>query len=645
MGQAEAAEEIPSIGIGMLGYAFMGKAHSNALKKIAYMTWPPPYIPRLVAISGRTEAAVQEAARRYGYEKWSTSWEDVVADPDVQIFDNGGPNDMHAEPTIAAAKAGKHVICEKPLGRTADESYEIWKAVAETGVKHMTAFNYRFYPAIRLAKEMIDAGELGEIYHFRGRYHQEWIMDPEFPKVWRLDKGVAGSGALGDLGAHVIDQSRYLAGEPTAVNGVLRTFIKERPGGTVDVDDAFEATVEFENGAIGTYEATRFALGRKNQMRWEINGSKGTLVFDAERANELQVNMGGSKPGDHAQGFRTVLVSEAYHPYWQHWWPHGHMIGWEDNFVHELLHLLTAVKEDTPIGAARRDDGGRLPVRGDLRRDRPLARERPARGDQVPNAVTDLAGKRAVVTGASQGIGAAAAVALARAGANVAFDFKSATREAEHTAAAVRAAGSEAIVLQGDTGDPAHVDELAAQAIEAWGGIDVWINNAARLMVKPFLEITDEDWHGLLAANLHGYYYGCRAAAKQMVAQGDGGRIVNITSIVDVQPIAELSAYVTAKGGILGLTKRLPSSSGPHAITVNALSPGATDTPLNTVAYTPEVRSNYQHRIPLGRIASPEEIADPIVFLASDASRYVTGVELLVDGGMVLNGNVGHART
>jgi predicted dehydrogenase len=361
MGQAEAAEEIPSIGIGMLGYAFMGKAHSNALKKIAYMTWPPPYIPRLVAISGRTEDAVREAARRYGYEKWSTSWEDVVADPDVQIFDNGGPNDMHAEPSIAAARAGKHVICEKPLGRTADESYEIWKGVAGTGVKHMTAFNYRFYPAIRLAKEMIDAGELGEIYHFRGRYHQEWIMDPEFPKVWRLDKAVAGSGALGDLGAHVIDQSRYLVGEPAAVNGVLRTFIKERPGGTVDVDDAFEATVEFENGAIGTYEATRFALGRKNQMRWEINGAKGTIVFDAERANELEVNMGDSKPGERAQGFRTVLVSEAYHPYWQHWWPHGHMIGWEDNFVHELLHLLTAVKEDTPIGphGATMEDGYR----------------------------------------------------------------------------------------------------------------------------------------------------------------------------------------------------------------------------------------------------------------------------------------------
>ena len=186
-------------------------------------------------------------------------------------------------------------------------------------------------------------------------------MDPEFPKVWRLDKEVAGSGALGDLGAHVIDQSRYLVGEPTAVTGVLRTFIKERPGGTVDVDDAFEATVEFENGAIGTYEATRFAAGRKNQMRFEVNGSKGTLVFDAERANELQANFGNSKPGERAQGFRTVLVSEAYHPYWQYWWPHGHMIGWEDNFVHELLHLLTAIKEDTAIGphGATMEDGYR----------------------------------------------------------------------------------------------------------------------------------------------------------------------------------------------------------------------------------------------------------------------------------------------
>lgn len=257
----------------------------------------------------------------------------------------------------------------------------------------------------------------------------------------------------------------------------------------------------------------------------------------------------------------------------------------------------------------------------------------------------DLTGKRAVITGASQGIGAAVAIAFAHAGADVAFDYQSVTQRAEETAAAVRETGRRAIVLQGNTGDPVHVQELADAAVSAFGGIDIWVNNAARLMVKPFLEITNEDWHGLLSANLHGYYYGCRAAIRQMVSQGGGGHIINVTSIVDIQPIAELCAYVTAKGGIIGLTKTLAVEFGPQGITVNAISPGATDTPLNLVAYTPKVRANYCERIPLGHIALPEEIADAFVFLASDASRYLTGQELLIDGGMALNGNVGHART
>jgi predicted dehydrogenase len=353
-----AAAEIPEVGVGMLGYAFMGKAHANALRTIGYMIWPPPVVPRLRIVAGRTQEAVEEAARRFGFERSTTDWRDVIAAPDVQLFDDCGPNDLHAEPTVAAARAGKHVLCEKPLGRDAEESHGIWKTVEASGVKHMTAFNYRFFPAIQLARQMIEAGEIGEVRHFRGRYHQEWLVDPAFPFTWRLSKEVAGSGALGDLGAHVIDQSRFLVGEPVAVSAVMTTFVPQRPGGVVDVDDAFEATVEFENGAIGTYEATRFAPGRKNQMRWEVNGSKGTIVFDQERMNELQVHIAGSRPGEHAQGFRTVLVSEGYHPYMKHWWPHGHMIGWEHTFVHELLHMLEAVKGDhdvAPLGATLED--------------------------------------------------------------------------------------------------------------------------------------------------------------------------------------------------------------------------------------------------------------------------------------------------
>jgi len=360
-GAAPPSRRVPEIGVGMLGYAFMGKAHSDAYRKIAYMTWPPPLLPRLVGICGRNEPAVAEAARRYGYERHTTDWRELVADDRVELFDNGGPNHMHAEPTVAAAEAGKHVVCEKPLGRSAGESHDIWRRVERTGVKHLCAFNYRFVPAVRLAREMLEAGDLGDVYHFRGRYLQEWIADPALPKVWRLDRAAAGSGALGDLGAHVIDLARYLVGEPKSVVGLTRNFVDERESGRVDVDDAVETVVEFAGGAVGTIEASRFCPGRKNAMSFEINGSRGTIAFELERLNELQVNLAGTSPGQRAQGFRTVLVSEGDHPFWEHWWPPGHVIGWEHTFVHELHHLLACIASDAPVGphGASFEDGYR----------------------------------------------------------------------------------------------------------------------------------------------------------------------------------------------------------------------------------------------------------------------------------------------
>ncbi|MHB8650341.1 MAG: Gfo/Idh/MocA family protein [Gaiellaceae bacterium] len=333
----------------MLGYAFMGKAHSNAFRKIAYITWPPPLEPKLIGIAGRNAEAVEEAARRYGWEYATADWRDLVADERIGLFDNGGPNSLHAEPTIAAAEAGKHVLCEKPLGRDADESYEIWRRVAATGVKHMCAFNYRFVPAVRLARELIDAGELGEIRHFRGRYLQDWADDASLD-TWRFDPGEAGSGALGDLATHVVDLARFLNGEVAAVAGFAKTFLPGR-----QVDDAVEAAVEFENGSVGTIEATRLALGRRNSFQWEINGSQGSLAFDMERLNELRVFR---SDGDRARGFKTVLVSETSHPFWEHWWPPGHIIGWGDTFVHELHHLLRAIADDgdvAPYGATFED--------------------------------------------------------------------------------------------------------------------------------------------------------------------------------------------------------------------------------------------------------------------------------------------------
>jgi predicted dehydrogenase len=295
-----------------------------------------------------------------------------VNDPDIQVFDNGAPNHLHAEPCIAAARAGKHIICEKPLGRTAAEAKQMWEAARQAGIVHMCAFNYRFVPAIRLAREIIQAGRLGRIYHFRARYLQEWITDPAFPMVWRMDAETAGTGAIGDLGTHIIDIARFLVGEPATISANTATFIPERPtaeGGTgrVTVDDAFAATLTFANGAIGTLEATRFARGRRNHQALEINGEKGSLAFNMERLNELEVYLPEEETSRDGQGFRQVLVTESTHPFYDAWWPQGHIIGWEHTFVHEIKHFFDAVTSGKPVApeGANFEDGYRASVVAD----------------------------------------------------------------------------------------------------------------------------------------------------------------------------------------------------------------------------------------------------------------------------------------
>jgi len=362
----KAAAKIPEIGVGMLGYAFMGKAHSHAWRDVPFFFWPPPAIPRLVALCGRSGEKVAEAVRRYGFEGAYTDWRELVKDGRVQIFDNSGPNDVHADPCIAAAEAGKHVVCEKPLARSGKEAKRLYEAVARTKVKHMCAYNYRFVPAVRLARKLIEDGHIGRIYHFRARYLQEWIMDPAFPLVWRLRKDMAGSGPLGDLGSHIIDLARFLVGDIKAVTAMTKTFITERPlpeapvkRGPVTVEDGFVATAEFQNGAIGTLEATRFAGGRKNFNNFEVNGEKASIEFNLERLNELRVYW-KEEPIKEIAGWHDVLVTEGYHPLIGNvYWPHGHIIGWEHTFINEFHHFLECVMNDTPVApnAATFEDG------------------------------------------------------------------------------------------------------------------------------------------------------------------------------------------------------------------------------------------------------------------------------------------------
>jgi predicted dehydrogenase len=340
------------INVALIGYQFMGKAHSNAYRQMPHF-FDSDAIPVMKVICGRNEAAVRAAAGKLGWEEWSTSWEQVVKRKDIDLVDVSTPGDSHMPIAVAAAKAGKAVFCEKPLANTLAEAEKMLAAVEKSGVPHMICHNYRKAPAVALAKQLITEGTLGTIYHFRGTYLQDWIVDSKFPLTWRLDRSKAGSGAMGDLASHVTDLSRFLVGEIVEVSATLQTFIKERPlvdnpkkSGKVTVDDASLALVRFENGAIGTIEATRLAPGRKNYNRFEINGSNGTLAFNLERMNELELYLRNDP--QYIQGFRTIMVTEGggAHPYVGAWWPPGHIIGYEHTFVHTVYELMQAISKN-----------------------------------------------------------------------------------------------------------------------------------------------------------------------------------------------------------------------------------------------------------------------------------------------------------
>jgi predicted dehydrogenase len=333
------------LNVAMIGYQFMGRAHSNAWRQ-AGRFFDSAYEPVLKVVCGRNEAEVKKAAGSLGWEEHATRWEDVVQRKDIDVIDICTPGDSHLPIALAAAEAKKVVFCEKPLANTLPEAEQMLAAVKRAGVLHMLCHNYRRCPAVSLAKEIISEGRIGTIHHFRGSYLQDWIVDPQFPRVWRLEKARAGSGALGDIGSHSLDLARYLVGEIAEVSGFLQTFISERPlpdgkgTGKVDVDDAAYAHLRFTNGALGSVEASRFATGRKNYNTFEINGSKGSVCFNLERMNELELYVEEGKDS----GFRTILATDAKHPYVQAWWPPGHILGYEHSFTHTVVDLIGAVK-------------------------------------------------------------------------------------------------------------------------------------------------------------------------------------------------------------------------------------------------------------------------------------------------------------
>ncbi|MFD2611301.1 Gfo/Idh/MocA family protein [Paenibacillus gansuensis] len=335
-----------SIGIGMIGYQFMGKAHSHAYRDLPFYFGQDPY-PAMKAIAGRDGRRVAEAAQRMGWDSYETDWRVLLERADIDVIDICTPNASHAEIAIAAAEAGKHILCEKPLALNASEAWTVLEAVRKAGVIHMICHNYRFAPAVLLAKKLITEGKLGRIYHLRATYLQDWLADPFAPYSWRMSKAVSGSGAHGDLASHSVDLARFLLGEIRAVSGLLPRFVSERPDPDgnpvqVDVDDASIFMAEFACGAAGTFEATRYAGGNRNGNRFEINGERGSLRWDMEKMNQLEVYF-ADDPAE-VQGFRSVSCTENCHPYGGTYWPAGHIIGYEHTFIHVMHELVQGIE-------------------------------------------------------------------------------------------------------------------------------------------------------------------------------------------------------------------------------------------------------------------------------------------------------------
>jgi len=336
--------------VGLIGHRFMGKAHSNGLRNVP-MFFDCQIEPVMKVICGTSDDLAQ-IGHQYGWQSFEHSWEKVVNDPAIDIVAIATPGSLHKQIAIEAAKNKKHIICEKPLSNTYEESLEMYEAVKKAGIIHLVNFNYRRVPAVALAKKIVESGRLGQIYHFKGIYQQEWAADPDVPYLWRFDKTVAGAGSMADKGSHILDLARFLVGEISEVASMSDIYVKQRASlenastpQTVTTDDAAMFITRFQSGAMGLFETSRISMGHKNALCFEINGSKGSLRFNLEKLNELQVYF--SHEDKDCQGFKTIMVTEDIHPYIDKWWPAGHIIGWEHTFVHQYYELLKAIATDT----------------------------------------------------------------------------------------------------------------------------------------------------------------------------------------------------------------------------------------------------------------------------------------------------------